>query len=75
MSTILVSCRRCGAEFAPDREAIVAGAWRLCPECRGGEGEPHEQGHACPRCDRWLKSGTHRSGCPGRRRRNRGVLA
>jgi hypothetical protein len=64
MST-LVTCRRCGAEFAPGRETIVAGAWRLCPDCRGLK--------VCPQCHRVLKSGAHRGPCPGRRRRNREV--
>ena len=34
MAVIVVICRACGIEFAPDRESIVAGAWRLCPDCR-----------------------------------------
>ncbi len=27
-------CRRCGIEFTADRGAVVAGTWRLCPDCR-----------------------------------------
>jgi hypothetical protein len=34
MTIIATTCRRCGTEFEPSREAIVAGAWRLCPACR-----------------------------------------
>jgi hypothetical protein len=31
---VLTNCKRCGVEFVPDRRAIVAGSWRLCPDCR-----------------------------------------
>jgi hypothetical protein len=34
MTIIATTCRRCGQELEPGREAIVAGAWRLCPDCR-----------------------------------------
>ncbi len=34
MTIITTTCRRCGTEFEPGREAIVAGTWRLCPACR-----------------------------------------
>ena len=27
-------CKRCGRLFARDREGIIAGRWRLCPDCR-----------------------------------------
>jgi len=27
-------CRRCGIEVAATRDVILAGAWRLCPDCR-----------------------------------------
>ena len=64
---IIVTCRRCGAEFEPSREAVVGGAWRLCPDCRGPA--------VCPQCRKVLRSGKHRGPCPGRRRRNREVPA
>jgi hypothetical protein len=38
--SILVTCRRCGTEFAPDRRAIVGGMWRLCADCRDGDAAP-----------------------------------
>jgi hypothetical protein len=51
MSTIAVDCRRCGQEFEPGREAIVAGTWRLCPACRG----VRPTGPAvCPHCHKVL---------------------
>jgi hypothetical protein len=34
VTIITTVCRRCRVEFEPGREAIVAGTWRLCPECR-----------------------------------------
>jgi hypothetical protein len=37
--SILVTYRRCGAEFVPGREAIIVDAWRLCPVCCGGDAE------------------------------------
>jgi hypothetical protein len=67
MTIITTTCRRCGTEFEPDREAIVAGAWRLCPACRDTPRGPA----VCPLCRRVLKGGTHRGPCPGRRRRGR----
>jgi hypothetical protein len=66
MTIITTTCRRGGAEFAPGREAIVAGTWRLCPACRGGGATGPV---LCPLCHRVLKSGAHRELCPGRRRR------
>ncbi len=33
--SIVIRCRRCGREFVADRQAILAGDWRLCPMCRG----------------------------------------
>jgi hypothetical protein len=71
MTVILTTCRRCGVEFAPGRQAIVAGAWRLCPDCRGVVSSGPV---VCPLCHRVLKSGKHRGACPGRERRNREVL-
>jgi len=35
MTTIQTWCRRCGREFVADRASVVAGVWRLCPDCRG----------------------------------------
>jgi DNA-directed RNA polymerase subunit RPC12/RpoP len=51
MTLIIVTCVRCGAEFQPDRDAVVAGAWRTCPECSVGTGEPHR----CRECGRPLR--------------------
>ena len=34
MTTFVTRCRQCGAEFEPDRRAIVAATWRLCPACQ-----------------------------------------
>jgi hypothetical protein len=65
---ILVTCRRCGTEFEPGHEAIVSGAWRLCPECRGVSPAGPV---VCPTCHRVLKSGRHRGPCPGRTRGGR----
>ena len=39
MSIITTTCRRCGQEFEPGREAIIADAWRLCPVCCGDDAE------------------------------------
>jgi hypothetical protein len=65
MTIITTTCRRCGAEFEPGREAIVVGAWRLCPGCR----DVAPSGPVVyPQCHRVLKSGKHRGPCPGRRR-------
>ena len=68
MTIIATICRRCGAEFEPGREAIMAGTWRLCPACRevGATGPV-----VCPTCHRVLKRGRHRGPCPGRGRRGR----
>ncbi len=68
MTLITITCRRCGAEFAPGREAIIAGAWRLCPACSNVSPTSPV---VCPRCHRVLKSGKHRGPCPGRMRRGR----
>ena len=37
---ILTTCRRCGAEFEPDPDAIRAGAWQVCRRCRASEAGP-----------------------------------
>jgi len=51
VTIITTTCRRCGTEFEPGREAIVAGAWRLCPDCRGvGPTDPV----VCPHCHKVL---------------------
>jgi hypothetical protein len=68
MTIITTTCRRCGTEFEPDHRAIVAGAWRLCPDCRDTGTSSHGPA-VCPLCHRVLKSGKHRGPCPGRRRR------
>ena len=70
MTIITTTCRRCGTEFEPDRRAIVTGAWRVCPDCRDG-GTKAPVPAVCRACGRVLKSGAHRNGCPGRRRRGR----
>lgn len=31
---IVVTCRVCGAEFAPGRASILGARWRTCPRCR-----------------------------------------
>jgi hypothetical protein len=64
-------CRNCRVEFAPDREAIVAGAWRLCPACRNPSPDTPRGPAICPLCRRILKSGKHRGPYPGRHRRGR----
>ena len=38
--TIATTCRSCGQEFEPSHEAIVAGAWHMCPACRDAERPP-----------------------------------
>jgi hypothetical protein len=48
VTIITTTCRRCGTEFEPGREAIVAGAWRVCPDCR--EGDDTLRGPALPTC-------------------------
>ena len=52
MNTITTRCRQCGAEFEPDRRAIVAATWRLCPACRP---QPAEEQH-CTQCGPVLRS-------------------
>ncbi|MDQ3692226.1 MAG: hypothetical protein M3464_01175 [Chloroflexota bacterium] len=32
--TVETRCRRCGITFSPNRDVILAGAWRLCDDCR-----------------------------------------
>ena len=36
MTIVEVTCPRCGVAFEPDRRAILAGTWRVCPDCRDG---------------------------------------
>lgn len=60
MTLIIVTCVRCGVEFQPDRNAIVAGTWRTCPECSPVPTEPH----LCRGCDRPLRL-TNRALCAG----------
>jgi uncharacterized OB-fold protein len=55
MTTIITTCRACGREFAPDRRAILAGAWRLCPACRNAGAPPETR---CERCGRSLRAGS-----------------
>jgi len=52
MTTIVTTCRTCGAEFTPDAEAIRVGCWRVCPTCRPTPTETH-----CERCGRALRAG------------------
>ena len=56
MTIITTTCRRCGQEFEPDRRAIVAGSWRLCPACQP---QPPEETH-CERCERLLRTAGRR---------------
>jgi len=64
---IETTCRRCGAGFEPDRRAIAAGVWRLCPACRDGDPDP-EPAPVLTRegCRRPLRAGTRPVGgrCP-----------
>jgi hypothetical protein len=48
--TVVVPCRACGKEYEPDRRAIVAGSWRLCPACAPKPAEPSR----CRECGRPL---------------------
>lgn len=57
MSGIVVTCRQCGAEFTPDRLAILRGVWRTCPACRGVIAVDPDQQTRCTEC-----------GCPLRAR-------
>ena len=50
MTTILITCRQCGREFAPDHRAIVAAAWRLWRTCAPKSTEPSH----CRECGRPL---------------------
>jgi hypothetical protein len=52
MSSYLVTCKTCGAEFEPSREAIKAGAWRLCPMCAPA---PTKE-TSCRECGRVLRA-------------------
>lgn len=58
---IVTTCRRCRAQFAPDRRAIAAGAWRLCPGCRGDAATrpdaPDPSAGRCGQCGRPLNAG------------------
>jgi hypothetical protein len=60
MTIITTTCRRCGAEFAPDHRAIVAGSWRVCPACQP---QPRDETR-CERCGRVLR-GRKRTRCLG----------
>ena len=51
MTTIVSTCRECGSEYEPSREAIQAGTWRRCPACTP---EPAETQH-CLKCNRPLR--------------------
>ncbi len=55
MTAIITTCRRCYQEYEPDRRAIVAGVWRLCPTCREAEA-PQET--RCEGCGRPLRAGS-----------------
>lgn len=72
MTVIITTCRTCGLGFEPDRAAILAGVWRVCPDCRGVGDPTPKSPTVCPICRRVLKSGKHRGPCPGRRRRSIG---
>jgi predicted amidophosphoribosyltransferase len=52
MTSIIITCRRCGHEFAPDKQSIVQGptVYRLCPGCRAEAPEPGR----CRECGRPL---------------------
>jgi hypothetical protein len=52
MTIITTTCRRCGTEFAPSREAIRAGSWRVCPACQP---QRHDETR-CERCGRPLRT-------------------
>jgi len=54
MPTILITCRQCGREFAPDHQAIVAATWRTCTACQ----PPRSEETRCPKCGRVLRTGT-----------------
>ena len=58
MPGVVTTCRLCGQEFEPDRDAIVAGVWHTCPACRP---QPVEE-NRCERCSRVLRAG-NRSLC------------
>ena len=50
MPPFTTRCRQCGTEHEPDTEAIKAGSWRLCPDCR-----PHPEDRSrCRECGRVL---------------------
>jgi len=40
MTTLATWCRRCGIEFVADRPSVLAGTWRLCPDCREAPSPP-----------------------------------
>jgi hypothetical protein len=52
MTTFITTCRTCGREFAPGREAIRAGSWRLCPGCQ----PPLHEETRCEGCGRVLRT-------------------
>ncbi len=41
--TLSTTCRTCGSEFAPDPDAIRAGRWQRCPQCRQKQPEPPQE--------------------------------
>lgn len=57
MTAIVTLCRKCGADFEPDRETILRGTWRTCPDCRTppapGDDDP---GARCQQCGRPLRT-------------------
>jgi hypothetical protein len=58
MTAVITTCRTCGAEFSPDRTAVLRGRWRTCPTCRP---QPDRAESAsvtrCTSCDRELRAG------------------
>jgi hypothetical protein len=52
--TAVVTCRTCGATFEPTSEALRAGTWRTCPNCR----PPNAEETRCRECGRVLRAGT-----------------
>ncbi len=63
MSAIIAVCRRCGMDFEPDHDAILAGTWRTCLTCRPPTTPPPDDpGSRCESCGRPLRAG-HRRMC------------
>lgn len=58
MTGFITRCRRCGQEFEPNQQAIIAATWRLCPTCRP---QPTQK-TCCRECGRPLR-GTTRTLC------------